>query len=496
MNKVAKKIRFSLEMDDGIEVRSIEELKENFSLDRVLLYISNGKMQTWLRDRYLNDIADELLKLNQDDATFNRKVCDIFEVEYDCSSKADMEKAAERNRKMKLLQEFTSEKKFFDIVDQIAFDQNDMYDLLDEDENSIYLCGNKFSIPLSKKGVRYIGINNPVVVISSKEKVDFKEKEISFENIKFDEKYAQLIATDEIKEEVAENFDGNNANCSGNQFSKECCEQVNTFVENMIEFVDEFVEEFENDFEDKYIDECSEITELDSSDYGSNFNKYSTKAKAKTDCKKNIQLAIDDILRDCNNEKERVVKAGNDFISEIEDAFQNFIEEFIDSYNEYTALECDNEAEKYINEKRNSVFSEEVLNKKLSDLNLDTRFNSLIKEVFDTPISNLLNVKKYFDMCTYDSSDGDYYYDPDCAIDEINSDVDTFIDYAIESFCTRTKELHEFAIKEYCDEFRSSMRQMLVEMGLPVNDKNVHNDKNAYIHGNVYQNIVNFNKSR
>lgn len=34
---MAKKIRFPLEMEQGIEVRSLEELKENFSLARVLV---------------------------------------------------------------------------------------------------------------------------------------------------------------------------------------------------------------------------------------------------------------------------------------------------------------------------------------------------------------------------------------------------------------------------------------------------------------------------
>ena len=33
---MAKKIRFPLEMDNGLEVRSMEELRNNFSLGRVL----------------------------------------------------------------------------------------------------------------------------------------------------------------------------------------------------------------------------------------------------------------------------------------------------------------------------------------------------------------------------------------------------------------------------------------------------------------------------
>ncbi|MCD8105015.1 MAG: hypothetical protein LUF35_08460 [Lachnospiraceae bacterium] len=47
---MAKKVRFPLEMEDGVEVCGVEELREHFSLERVLAYIADGKMLTWLRD--------------------------------------------------------------------------------------------------------------------------------------------------------------------------------------------------------------------------------------------------------------------------------------------------------------------------------------------------------------------------------------------------------------------------------------------------------------
>ncbi len=190
---MAKKIRFPLEMKDGVEVRDIEELKENFSLEQVLFYLSDGKLITWLRDRYLDDIADAVLALNQEDADFHKKICDIFEVEYVEEREEDIEKVMERKRKKTLLKEFTDEEKFYDAVDQIAFEQDDLYDLLDEGKTTIYLCGEKFSIPLGKKGIHYIGINCPVVTISSKEKVDFEEKDILLENTQFDEKYQSVL---------------------------------------------------------------------------------------------------------------------------------------------------------------------------------------------------------------------------------------------------------------------------------------------------------------
>ena len=47
---MAKKIRFPLEMINGVSVRSMEELRENFSLLKILSYLSNEKLVTWLRD--------------------------------------------------------------------------------------------------------------------------------------------------------------------------------------------------------------------------------------------------------------------------------------------------------------------------------------------------------------------------------------------------------------------------------------------------------------
>lgn len=205
---MAKKIRFPLEMENNVQVRTLEELKEHFSLEKVLLYIYNEKLVTWLRDRYLDDIADKIIELDEGDATFNKKLCEIFDVEYDEASEIDIESAAERNRKIGLLKELGYEKEYVEVLDQIAFEQEEIYDLLDEDITTIYLCGAKFSIPLSKKGVHYIGIDNPVAVISSKEKVDFEEKEIVLESIVFDKKYQEVVLEHEKQEVKARNAFG------------------------------------------------------------------------------------------------------------------------------------------------------------------------------------------------------------------------------------------------------------------------------------------------
>ena len=198
----AKKIRFPLEMDNGIEVRSIEELRDNFCLARVLAYYKNGKLAVWLRDRYANDLADAIEAVNPSEQNLAKKLSEIFDIPYDEKIEIELKKAAEKEERLKRLKQFTQEQSFIDHIDFVAFDQDELYDLLDEDTEKIYLCGDRFSIPLSKQGVSYVGINNPIAVIDSKVEVDWHEKKISVEGVIFDEKYQNILNSPKVVETI------------------------------------------------------------------------------------------------------------------------------------------------------------------------------------------------------------------------------------------------------------------------------------------------------
>ena len=189
---MVKKIRFPLEMEYGIEVRNMEELKANFSLARILLYVSNGKLVNWLRDRYIDDIADEIEKLSINDSDLAEKVCNIFKIPYDEQIIVDMKKIDERNQKLCILKDYTTEQLFLNNIDNVAFTQDELYDLLDLGTNTIYLFGDKYSIPVNKDGITYIGINNPIVVIDSEEE-SFRDKNITLIDVSYDEKYQSVI---------------------------------------------------------------------------------------------------------------------------------------------------------------------------------------------------------------------------------------------------------------------------------------------------------------
>ena len=214
---MAKKLRFPLKMENEVEVRSIQELKDNFSLERVMVYISNGKLAIWLRDRYEDDIADDIEKLDLDTTDISKKIYEIFDIEYKEEDLIDLEKSQERSKKLEQLKKYTNEQKFFDVIDHMAFSQDDLYDLLDENKNTIYLCGSKFSIPIAKKGITYIGVNNPIVEVSSKKEVNWIEKDIKLIDIKYDERYQKIL--DDIEKNKKINCEKEFRNCNRGNYS-------------------------------------------------------------------------------------------------------------------------------------------------------------------------------------------------------------------------------------------------------------------------------------
>lgn len=190
---VAKKVKFPLEMDGGVEVRDIVSLRQNFSLKRVMGYLANGKLVTWLRDRYANDLADAIEELDKNEASLAKRICGILGVDFDEDAEETFKKAEERNRKLARLKAVSSEKEYIDNIDYVAFEQEDLYNLLDEGAEKIYLCGEVFSIPLVIEDISYVGINSPVVLIDSKVEVDWEKKNITLSGVKYDDNYQKVV---------------------------------------------------------------------------------------------------------------------------------------------------------------------------------------------------------------------------------------------------------------------------------------------------------------
>lgn len=193
-----KKLRFPLEMENGAEARTLDELREHFSMERVLRYYSDGRLIKWLRNNYLDEEAEAISELDLKDPELNKKICGIFNVEYNESAKVNIEEVTANKQRLTRLKDFTSEKYFVDVIESIAFDQGELEELLQQGVKEVYLCGDRFIIPLDREGISYIGVNEPTVVIDSAESVDFKAKNIDFQNTKFNEEYLNTVAEEKL----------------------------------------------------------------------------------------------------------------------------------------------------------------------------------------------------------------------------------------------------------------------------------------------------------
>ena len=56
----------------------MEELKDNFDTASVVGYFMEGKLETWLNDRYYEEEAEQVAALSKDDPALARKLCAVF----------------------------------------------------------------------------------------------------------------------------------------------------------------------------------------------------------------------------------------------------------------------------------------------------------------------------------------------------------------------------------------------------------------------------------
>ena len=195
MAKKAKKIKFPLKLKDDFPARNLEELKQHFDLDKIVTYFLDGKLLTWLEARYYDIEAKAVRELKKNDEQLPQKLSQIFGIansEFD--EHIDLESVEERNRKLAILRQYTSDPTVLEQVANVAFNQEDLGDLLDDGVQKIYLCNNSFIIPLSVENKTYIGLGKAVAVIRSATEVDFSALNVKFIDVTFDDSYSKLVS--------------------------------------------------------------------------------------------------------------------------------------------------------------------------------------------------------------------------------------------------------------------------------------------------------------
>lgn len=198
---MAKKIKFLLEMADGEPVYNLEEFKKHFDAKKAIGYFKDGRLLNWFRSRSYNDEADKIAQLSASDPLLHKNICEIFDVNVDVED-IDVEKITRRTERLNLLRQYTDDKKILEQVDLVAFNQADLDALIDEGKSLIYLCANRFTIPLHVHNKTYVGVGKAIaVILSSGFIIDFDKFNIKFQNIKFDDKYNDVLKTHKLNEE-------------------------------------------------------------------------------------------------------------------------------------------------------------------------------------------------------------------------------------------------------------------------------------------------------
>lgn len=196
---MAKKIKFALEMN-GVKIRSMEELQENFDLNAAVQYLLDGKLLTWLEDR-LYDEAEQIAELDKNAPDMKEQLCEILGVEYEDDSGLDVYDLERLNEKKRILNTMTDDEEIIANADKTALNQEDLADLLNADEDTIYLCGENFSVSVKFCNKKYVGIlGKPKVKIKAANQAELDNKNIIFENVTLPWGYATSVNETEHNE--------------------------------------------------------------------------------------------------------------------------------------------------------------------------------------------------------------------------------------------------------------------------------------------------------
>ena len=145
---MARKIKFPLKMKDGYDARSIEELREHFNLESVLGYFADGRLHTWLKDRYFENEAQLVSEIDPNDSELVVKLCNILGVEAPNQAvDVDINELNRYNEKRKLLLEKYPESELLNNIDAVAFNEDDIISIIEKGVKEIYLIDNEFQFP-------------------------------------------------------------------------------------------------------------------------------------------------------------------------------------------------------------------------------------------------------------------------------------------------------------------------------------------------------------
>lgn len=185
-----KKIKFPLVMKNGKEVRDIEALRNNFEMESVAEYYSNGKLERWLENNYYDDILEKVRKLTGDEADFGELLAKALGAEWNGTEKINLQSIMKRTELREQLKPYVSEEEL-EKMEHIADTQEELERLVQSGCSPVYLFGKTFSIREWMGNTEFIGIGHPVVDLEIHSREEFQKKKIKLQDVEF--------ATEEMK---------------------------------------------------------------------------------------------------------------------------------------------------------------------------------------------------------------------------------------------------------------------------------------------------------
>lgn len=190
-------IKFPLIMKNDVKVSSLSELKENFDIELIVGYYMDGKLNKWLEARYYEEELEQLESIDKDDPNLIEKICGIFEVEYK-DQNINTEEIEKRNKRMQMIKQITDDEEVVKNIENVAFNQEELANLYDNNVNIIYLFKGEFSIPKSKIHLEYKEYGNPKITWP-KEKLNDKNNDAIYSTTEKNKKVDIIYDTIEKK---------------------------------------------------------------------------------------------------------------------------------------------------------------------------------------------------------------------------------------------------------------------------------------------------------
>lgn len=189
-----KKVKFPLEMKNGVKVRSLEELRCNFDAEDLVRHYISGKLQTWLGDRCYYSELEKIKKINSKENLVNI-LCDILGIDsMQSSTIVDYDEIAEKTNKIQKLKMYTDNPNVIENVDNVAFCQEEFDKLISNGLSEIYLVNNQYHLILKNVyNIRIVGIGNVVLSVREFENIDINKSGIAFDNIQFEGDFNSII---------------------------------------------------------------------------------------------------------------------------------------------------------------------------------------------------------------------------------------------------------------------------------------------------------------